>query len=87
MCVPGESPYKRASPLGPAGSGEVAETSPRASNRQHMTQPWEGGIHHPGQRQGERTRERQRGSEGAKEGGGRALSPLTAPLLSWALEP
>lgn len=53
---PGKPPIHQP-PMG-AGSAVVAETSPRACRAQHMTQPWEGGNHHPGQPARERTRGR-----------------------------
>ena len=53
---------------------------------QHMTQPWEGGTHHPGQpvRAENQGRNSLGGMEGRSE---RALHPSAAPPLSQALDP
>lgn len=63
----------------------MTETWPRACKRQHMTQPWEGGIHHP--RQAARGEKQGRASVGVREGGGTALSPSAPSTTSQAWDP
>lgn len=56
----------------------MAEAWPRACKKQPVTQPWEGGIHHPGQ--AARGEKQGRDSVGAREPGKEEVE-LSAPLL------